>query len=58
LEVPRLDPSAEAAVAEVAEEATTLRAKADILENELTAEADAIIERFMSGDMQDVVVAP
>lgn len=56
--MPRLDPSAEAAVAEVAEEATTLRAKADILENELTAEADAIIERFMSGDMQDVVVAP
>ena len=40
------------------EEAVKLRSDADELENELAAEAEAIIDRFMAGDVQDVVVAP
>ena len=52
------DPSEEHAIADLAEEASALRARADILENELAADAEAILDRFIAGDMQDVVVSP
>ncbi|MCA1977982.1 MAG: hypothetical protein LDL19_01970 [Thiobacillus sp.] len=56
LEVVRIDEAEENAIADMAEEASAMRAKADILENDLAADAEAILERFMAGDMQDVVV--
>ena len=34
-----------------------LLARADLLENDIAAEAEVIINRFMDGDMQDVIVA-
>lgn len=58
LEIVRLAPSRENAIADLAEEASALRAKADILENILSADAEAILDRFIAGDTQDVVVAP
>ncbi|OYY95919.1 MAG: hypothetical protein B7Y41_01145 [Hydrogenophilales bacterium 28-61-23] len=58
LAVVRLDASEENAIADMAEEASSLRAQADILENELAADAEAILDRFIAGDMQDVVVSP
>lgn len=57
LEIVRLDPGEENAIADLAEEASTLRAKADILENDLTADAEAILDRYIAGDTQDVVMA-
>lgn len=56
--VVRLSQSLEDEIADRMEEAVKLRADADELENELTAEAEAIIDRFIAGDVQDVVVAP
>lgn len=58
LEVVRLGPVEENAIADLAEEASALRAKADILESDLAADAEAILDRFITGDTQDVVVAP
>lgn len=55
--VVRLSPSHEDEIADRMEEAVKLRADADELENELAADAEAIIDRFITGDMQDVVVA-
>src|SRR5574338_146006 len=56
--VVRLSPMLEDKIADRMEESVKLRADADELENELAADAEAIIDRFMAGDMQDVVVAP
>lgn len=58
LEVARIDPAVENAIADLAEQASALRAQADILENELATDAEAILDRFIAGDMQDVVVSP
>gem|GEM_PF-6796819 len=40
------------------EESAKARAEADSLEESIATDAEAIIDRFMAGDMQDVVVAP
>ena len=58
LEVARLSTAEEDAIADLAEEASALRAKADILENDLAMDAEAILDRFIAGNTQDVVVAP
>lgn len=58
LEIVRLQSSIEDAIADVAEQGAALLAKADLLENEIATDAEAIIDRFIAGDMQDVVVAP
>lgn len=56
--VARLSNSLENEIADKMEKAVNLRAEADALENDIAADAEAIIERFMSGDMRDVVVSP
>lgn len=58
LEIVRLSPVEENTIADLTEEASALRAKADILENDLTTDAEAILDRYMAGDTQDVVIAP
>ena len=35
-----------------------LLAKADLLENDIAAEAETIIDRFIAGDTRDVVMVP
>ena len=52
----RLDKQLEDEIASCAEEAINLRAEADELENELAADAEAVIDRFISGDMRDVAI--
>jgi len=56
--IPRLDPSIEDRLADMMEESAKARAEADSLEESIATDAEAIIDRFMAGDMQDVVVAP
>lgn len=56
--VPRLDESIENRLADMMEESAKARAQADLLEESIAAEAEAIIDRFIAGDMQDVVVTP
>lgn len=58
LQIVRLEPSIEDAIADLAEQGAALLAKADLLENDIAADAEAIIDRFIAGDTQDVVVAP
>ena len=58
LGVVRIGSADEDAIADLAEQGAALLAKADLLENDIAADAEAIIDRFMAGDMQDVVVAP
>jgi len=58
LEIVRLQPNIEGTIADLAERGAALLAKADLLENDIAADAEAIIDRFMAGDMPDVVVAP
>lgn len=58
LGVVRIGSADEDAIADLAEKGAALLAKADLLENDIATEAEAIIGRFMAGDMQDVVVAP
>lgn len=55
LEVVRLNAANENAIADMAEEASALRARADILENEIAADAEATLDRFIAGDTRDVV---
>ena len=50
----RLSRSEEAVIARLAEESADLRAKADILENKLTEEAEGILGRFIAGDKSDL----
>lgn len=58
LEVARLGSVEENAIADLAEKASALRAQADILENNLAADAEAIVDRFIAGDTEDVVISP
>ena len=57
LPVVRLSGGDEDGIADMAERASTLRADADIMENEIAADAEAILDRFISGDMTDIVLA-
>lgn len=50
LDLPRLDANDENGIADLAEQSATLRGKADILENDLATDAEAIIDRFIAGD--------
>lgn len=56
LEVVRLDSAIEGAIADLAEQGAALLAKADLLENDIAADAEAIIDRFMAGDTREIVV--
>lgn len=56
--VVRIGRSLEADIADRVEKAIKLRAEADELENDLAADAEAILDRFIAGDTQDVVMAP
>lgn len=58
VQIPRLDASIENKLADMMEESAKARAEADMLEEAIAGEAEIIIDRFMAGDMQDVVVAP
>lgn len=55
--VVRLGEHLENQIADFMEEAVKLRAEADDLEEKLVADAEALINRFISGDMSDVVMA-
>ena len=57
LQVVRLDQKDEDAIADLSDHASALRAKADILENEVTAEASAVLDRFIAGATDEVVCA-
>jgi hypothetical protein len=48
--VVRLSAKLENEIADLAEEAVALRASADQMENELTADADSVLERFIRGE--------
>ena len=54
-EVVRLTRSEEDAIADLAEEAAPKRAKADILERELAANAGKLIDCFLAGDTREFV---
>jgi hypothetical protein len=54
-EVVRLTRTEEEAIANLAEEAADKRAKADILERELAADAGKLIDRFLAGDTRAFV---
>jgi hypothetical protein len=56
LDIPRLTPTQENAIADLAEESAALRAKADVLEREMAAEAGRLIDRFLAGDVVNFVV--
>lgn len=54
----RLPHELEDEIADKMEEAVKLRADADELENYITAEAEAVIDRFIAGDTHDIVLNP
>jgi len=54
--VVRLGEQRESEIADRMEEAMRLRAEADEIENQLASDAEAIIDRFIAGDMSDVVM--
>ncbi|MBL9130974.1 MAG: DUF4926 domain-containing protein [Verrucomicrobiaceae bacterium] len=56
LKVVRLDAAEEDAIADLAEESAALRAKADVLEREMAAEAGRLIDGFLAGDVVNFVV--
>lgn len=58
LGIVRIGSADEDMIADLAEQGAALLAKADLLENDIAADAEAIIDRFIAGDTQDVVVAP
>lgn len=51
--VVRLDETTENTISDCMEEASRLRAEADTLENHLTAEAEALLDRFIAGERLD-----
>lgn len=57
LEVVRLDTKTEDAIADLAEQDSALLAEADILENDLAAAAETLIDHFLAGDSKDFVLA-
>lgn len=57
LEVPRLGDADENAIATLAERASALRAKADILETSLAGDAETIVNRFIAGNTDDVAIS-
>ncbi len=50
----RLNPSDEERIAELAELSVNLRLKANLLENQLALDAEEILDRFISGDTEDI----
>lgn len=54
-EIVRITRNEEDAIADLAEEAATKRAKADVLERELAADAGKLIDRFLAGDVREFV---
>lgn len=56
LPIPRLEKSVENQIADLAEAAAEDRAKADEIETLMAAEADELLNRFVSGDVRDFIV--
>lgn len=56
--IPRLASGLEDELATLMETAATYRAKADEEEESLAIDAEIILDRFIAGDLQDVVVTP
>ena len=54
--VVRIGESLENQIADFMEEAVKLRAEADDLDEKLVADAEALIDRFIAGDMSDVAM--
>lgn len=57
LEIARLPEADENTVADLAEQGSALLAEADILENDLAADAETLIDHFLAGDSKDFVLA-
>ncbi len=55
--IPRLGTAIEDRLAEMMEESAKARAEADLLEESIATEAESIIDRFIAGDVTDVVLA-
>jgi hypothetical protein len=51
----RLAPGEESAIADLAEESAAERARADVLERELAADAGRLVERFIAGDLDSFI---
>lgn len=56
--IPRFDTSIENRLADMMEESARARAEADLQEVAIATAAEAIIDRFIAGDMRDVVISP
>lgn len=54
--VVRLGNQLETEIADLAEQAIALRAEADELENDLAADAETLIDRFLAGDSRDFIL--
>jgi hypothetical protein len=53
LEIVRLGDAAEKEIAEIAEEASALRGRADLIENEIAAEADLVVQQLRRGGVAE-----
>jgi hypothetical protein len=58
LPIPRLGKAIESELADKMEKSARARAEADLLEEVVAAEAEAIIDRFVAGDTEKVIIAP
>ena len=55
MEIVRLTSGEEDAIANLAEQSAAERARADVLERDLAADAGNLIDRFIAGDMDSFV---
>ena len=56
--IPRLTETIENELADIMEESAKARSDADLLEQSIATDAEIILDRFIAGDTQDVVVSP
>lgn len=56
--VPRLDLALEKELSDMMEESARMHSEADLQEDLICADAETILDRFIAGDTQDVVVSP
>ena len=52
----RLTAPTESAIADLAEQSSAERARADVLEHQLATEAGALIDRFLAGSTDEFIV--
>lgn len=55
-EIPRLRPTDEVNIADYAEKSSAERARADVLERQLAADAGALIDKFLAGSTAEFVI--